>query len=150
MILDVTMAAMMQEYRIQMIDTSINLRKDLHFIQKSSWQDIMMVSITVAEEEIVSSKIARLMMEVEALHPVALVKRHYEGHNWSGICQSVDNLLTEPCDTLVTPDGRALTGEGKRVLEKLLCIAGDGISLIRPDLLPLYYVWVGVKLDIIA
>ena len=64
-------------------------------------------------------------------------ERHYEGQDWWSICRSVDNLLSEPCETLVTPDGNALTAEGKRVLEKVLCIAGQPIvGLLQPELLP--------------
>jgi hypothetical protein len=55
------------------------------------------------------------------------------GPNWWQICNDIDNFIIEPCNTLVTPDGYALTFEGVRVLA---CFAGTGIALLYPELLP--------------
>lgn len=48
------------------------------------------------------------------------------GIYWWGVCTNpiVDALITEPCSTLVTPDGYELTSEGQRVL---FCVVGGGV-----------------------
>jgi hypothetical protein len=48
-------------------------------------------------------------------------ERYYEGVNWRELCSDFDNLISEPCGDLVTPDGRALTGEGKMAVERIAC-----------------------------
>jgi len=57
---------------------------------------------------------------------------HLRGPDWRQICNDYDNLITEPCGTLVTPDGYALTSEGLGVLA---CVVGGAIALVHPELL---------------
>jgi hypothetical protein len=55
--------------------------------------------------------------------------------NWGEICRNplVDTLITEPCDTLTTPDGYTLTPEGERVLR---CLAGGAVlGVVKPEAL---------------
>jgi len=51
--------------------------------------------------------------------------------NWGQMCRNpiVDPFITEPCNTLTTPDGYTLTSEGKRVVRCL----GAGIILLVYD-----------------
>ncbi len=58
-----------------------------------------------------------------------LTDRYYEGYDWRGVCNNpfASNYISQPCDTLVTPDGNALTPNGKQVMEGLLCPQGRGI-----------------------
>lgn len=64
--------------------------------------------------------------------------RYYEGWNWRQICSNVSNFLSESCSDLVTPDGNALTEEGKRALERIACGAGALLqALLGADLLAL-------------
>jgi hypothetical protein len=55
--------------------------------------------------------------------------RCYEGLNWRGICNNplLSSYISQPCDVLVTPDGNALTSEGKVQLEAILCPRGPSI-----------------------
>lgn len=55
--------------------------------------------------------------------------RYYEGYDWRGVCNNpfASNYISQPCDTLVTPDGNALTPNGKQVMEGLLCPQGRGM-----------------------
>jgi hypothetical protein len=48
--------------------------------------------------------------------------------NWLQFCRSpiVDSVVTEPCETLTTPDGYTLTQEGQRVMG---CFLGAGLLL---------------------
>lgn len=48
---------------------------------------------------------------------------YYEGMDWWGICNNslVRYFISQPCETLVTPDHHALTSQGKIVLEGVLC-----------------------------
>jgi hypothetical protein len=50
--------------------------------------------------------------------------------------ESVDALITEPCETLTTPDGYTLTNEGNRVF--LVCIGGGALATLLglADLVP--------------
>jgi len=52
-----------------------------------------------------------------------------KGVNWLEICRNplVDALITEPCETLTTPDGYSLTPLGERVLK---CITGGTLSVL--------------------
>jgi hypothetical protein len=52
------------------------------------------------------------------------------GPNWWKVCNDYDSLIIEPCGTLVTPDGYALTSEGLRVLA---CFAGGALALVYPQ-----------------
>ena len=54
---------------------------------------------------------------------------YYEGLDWWGICNNslVLSYISQPCETLVTPDHRALTSQGKIVLEGILCPKGPSI-----------------------
>jgi hypothetical protein len=55
--------------------------------------------------------------------------------NWLELCLNplVDYVITEPCNTLTTPDGYTLTSEGQRVLR---CLAGGVlVGLIAPEAL---------------
>ena len=54
---------------------------------------------------------------------------YYEGLDWWGICNNslVHSYISQPCETLVTPDHRALTLQGKTVLEKILCQKGPSV-----------------------
>ena len=67
---------------------------------------------------------------------------YYEGLDWWGICnnslvrsyisQPCETLISpytyiQPCENLVTPDHRALTSQGKIVLEGILCPKGQSI-----------------------
>jgi hypothetical protein len=54
------------------------------------------------------------------------------GPNWRQTCNYYDSLIIEPCETLVTPDGYALTAAGLRVLA---CFAGGALALVHPELL---------------
>jgi hypothetical protein len=58
-----------------------------------------------------------------------LTDRYYEDYDWRGVCNNpfASNYISQPCDTLVTPDGNALTPNGKQVMEGLLCPQGRGI-----------------------
>ena len=55
--------------------------------------------------------------------------RYYEGLDWRGICNNplLGSYISQPCDVLVTPDGNALTSEGKVQLEGILCPRGPSI-----------------------
>lgn len=46
---------------------------------------------------------------------------------WGFICQTLKSLnyISEPCDILVTPDGKQLTLQGKRVL---ICLLMGGVG----------------------
>ena len=50
------------------------------------------------------------------------------GINWLQLCKNpvVDHFVTEPCETLTSPDGYILTQEGKRVVA---CFLGAGVLL---------------------
>jgi Bacterial Ig domain len=54
---------------------------------------------------------------------------YYEGMDWWGICNNslVRSYISQPCETLVTSDHRALTPQGKAVLERVLCPKGPSI-----------------------
>lgn len=54
---------------------------------------------------------------------------YYEGLDWWGICNNslVRSYMSQPCETLVTPDHRALTPQGKAVLESVLCPKGSSV-----------------------
>jgi tetratricopeptide (TPR) repeat protein len=54
---------------------------------------------------------------------------YYKGLDWWGICNNslVRSYISQPCETLVTPDHRALTSQGKTVLEGVLCSKGPSI-----------------------
>ena len=51
------------------------------------------------------------------------------GINWLAICRipAVDIFLSEPCETLTTPDGYTLTAEGERVVR---CIGGLAVGTL--------------------
>lgn len=61
--------------------------------------------------------------------PNQLTDRYYEGLDWRGICNNplASNYISQPCDTLVTSDGNALTPNGKQVMEGFLCPQGRGV-----------------------
>ena len=48
---------------------------------------------------------------------------------WWGICNNslLRSYISQPCETLVSPDHRALTSQGKIVLEGILCPKGPSI-----------------------
>jgi hypothetical protein len=54
---------------------------------------------------------------------------YYKGLDWWGIYNNslVRSYISQPCETLVTPDHRALTSQGKIVLEGILCPKGPSI-----------------------
>ncbi len=54
---------------------------------------------------------------------------YYEGLDWWGICNNslVRSYISQPCETLVSPDHRALTSQGKIALEGILCPKGPSI-----------------------
>jgi hypothetical protein len=54
---------------------------------------------------------------------------YYEGLDWWGICNNslVCSYISQPCETLVSPDHHALTYQGKIVLEGVLCPKGPSI-----------------------
>jgi hypothetical protein len=54
---------------------------------------------------------------------------YYEGLDWWGICNNsfVRSYISQPCEILVSPGHRALTSEGKIVLEKVLCPKGPSV-----------------------
>lgn len=68
-------------------------------------------------------------MDAQELEPVPSSDRHYEGFDWRGVCSNplVQNYITQKCNILVTSDGNALTTEGKREIEMVLCPQGPGI-----------------------
>ena len=49
------------------------------------------------------------------------------GFNWLEACRNalVDSLITEPCETLTSPDGLQLTDEGRKVL---VCLGGGALA----------------------
>ena len=55
--------------------------------------------------------------------------RYYEGFDWQGVCTNplARNYISQPCEQLVTPDGIALTSQGKQSMENLLCPQGPSI-----------------------
>ena len=57
---------------------------------------------------------------------------YYEGLDWWGIFNNslVRSYISQPCETLVTPDHRALTSQGKVVLERILCPKGPSVLSI--------------------
>jgi hypothetical protein len=61
--------------------------------------------------------------------PGKLTDRYYEGLDWRGICSDAlgSGFISQPCDTLITPDGNALTSQGKQVMEGALCPRGQGV-----------------------
>ena len=58
-----------------------------------------------------------------------LTGRYYEGLDWREICNNplASNYISQPCDSLVTSDGNALTPNGKQVMEGFLCPRGQGV-----------------------
>jgi hypothetical protein len=54
---------------------------------------------------------------------------YYKGMNWWGICNNslVRSYISQPCETLVSPDHHALTSQGKIVLEGVICPKGPSI-----------------------
>jgi Bacterial Ig domain len=54
---------------------------------------------------------------------------YYKGLDWWGICNNslVRSYMSQPCETLVSPDHRALTSQGKIALEGILCPKGPSI-----------------------
>lgn len=58
-----------------------------------------------------------------------LTGRYYEGLDWGEICNNplASNYISQPCDSLVTSDGNALTPNGKQVMEDFLCPRGRGV-----------------------
>jgi hypothetical protein len=58
-----------------------------------------------------------------------LTGRYYEGLDWREICNNplASNYISQPCDSLVTSDGNALTPNGKQVMEDFLCPRGRGV-----------------------
>ena len=54
---------------------------------------------------------------------------YYEGLDWWGISNNslVRSYISQPCESLVTPDHRALTYQGKVVLESVLCPKGPSV-----------------------
>ena len=58
------------------------------------------------------------------------------GVYWLKVCNDFDRLIREPCGTLVTPDGYALTSRGLYVLA---CVVGGAIALVHPELLQYSY-----------
>ncbi len=58
-----------------------------------------------------------------------LTGRYYEGLDWRQICNNplASNYISQPCDSLVTSDGNALTSIGKQVMEDFLCPRGRGV-----------------------
>ena len=54
---------------------------------------------------------------------------YYKDMNWWGICNNslVRSYISQPCETLVSPDHHALTYQGKIVLEGILCPKGPSI-----------------------
>ena len=57
---------------------------------------------------------------------------YYEGIDWWGICNNslVRSYISQPCETLVTPDHRAITPQGKAVLERILCPKDPSVLLL--------------------
>ena len=53
------------------------------------------------------------------------------GIYWWKVCNDYDSFIREPCGTLVTPDGYALTRRGLFVFT---CFAGGAIALVYPQL----------------
>ena len=53
------------------------------------------------------------------------------GIYWWKVCNDYDSFIREPCGTLVTPDGYALTSRGLFVFT---CFAGGAIALVYPQL----------------
>src|SRR6185503_13609269 len=61
-----------------------------------------------------------------------------QGVNWLEICRNpiIDAMITEPCETLTSPDGYTLTPQGEHALA---CIGGGALTLLigQPELLAL-------------
>jgi hypothetical protein len=58
-----------------------------------------------------------------------LSAEYYKGLDWWSICNNslVRSYISQPCETLVSPDHHALTSQGKIVLEGALCPKGPSI-----------------------
>ena len=84
-------------------------------------------SMGVDKEEAVPD--VGMQVERQELEQVPSSVRYYEGFDWRGVCNNpvVRNYITQQCDLLVTSDGNALTSEGKREMEGILCPQGRGI-----------------------
>jgi hypothetical protein len=54
---------------------------------------------------------------------------YYKGMDWWGICNNslVRSYISQPCETLVSPDHPALTSQGKIALEGILCPKGPSV-----------------------
>ena len=65
------------------------------------------------------------------LSPIFAQQQQQQGAkiNWFDICKHplVDTMITEPCDTLTSPDGHTLTPKGEHVLG---CIGGDTLAVL--------------------
>ncbi|MDW3644445.1 MAG: hypothetical protein QN819_06385 [Nitrososphaeraceae archaeon] len=58
---------------------------------------------------------------------IAIAAERTSSINWSKICISplVDNLVAEPCHSLTSPNGTALTDTGRKIL---VCLMLGGLS----------------------
>ena len=58
-----------------------------------------------------------------------LTDRYYEGYDWRGVCNNAlaSDYISLPWDTFITPDGNALTANGKQVMEGFMCPRGQGV-----------------------
>ena len=65
-------------------------------------------------------------------------QQQQQGVNWLEICRNpmIDALITEPCESLTSPDGYTLTPQGEHALA---CIGGGALTLLisQPELLAL-------------
>jgi hypothetical protein len=83
------------------------------------------------EPEYISLTVPGAQQPLPPLSPPLQLPGFLRGHDWRKTCNDYDIYIIEPCDTLVTPDGYALTTEGLRVLA---CFAGGALVLIYPQL----------------
>ena len=92
--------------------------------------DVNDTSIDQANKSMSMVKVSSQQQEPSQIHSAKEPSGiYYEGLDWWGICNNslVRSYISQPCETLVTPDHRPLTPQGKAVLERVLCPKGPSI-----------------------
>ena len=92
--------------------------------------DVNDTSIDQANKSMSTVGVSLRQQEPNQIHPSKEPYGvYYEGLDWWGICNNslIRSYISQPCETLVTPDHHALTSEGKVVLEKVLCPKGPSV-----------------------
>lgn len=92
--------------------------------KKSLLLSISLISVIVFSVFLVSGKV----------NFGIVVAQQQDRIDWGQICRTpfIDSLITEPCESLITPDGYNLTPEGQRILG---CVIAEGAgSVLFPEL----------------